>query len=236
MKGKVVKRERVAERTYSTWIETEDKLSAEPGMFIMVGFTGSDPFLNRPFSIVDIDCLSFQIIFNVRGRGTELLAHLPIGSWLSVTGPWGKELPTPDGPTILVGGGVGIAPLLFYRKRHPSLPVLYGAKSRNHLIEIGHENITYITEDGSFGQKGLVTDYLEDNYQMVIGCGPTAMLAAMKKKIRRGMVIGIFETRMGCGCGICFCCALPGQGRYIRVCKDGPGLPLEEVDFETMGY
>ncbi len=233
MRARIVSNKEIAKEIFSLWLEAEVKVKAEPGMYVMIGWEKNDPFLNRPFSIADLDGGRIRIIFNLRGRGTRLLAQSRPGDDLFLSGPWGNGLPDPEPMTLLVAGGIGIAPLFFYKRRYPQSHLLYGAKSREYLIDLD-ERVHYVTEDGSQGDQGLVTDFVDDVYDLVIACGPIAMLYELKQKVRKGKLWGLLEGRMGCGCGICMGCAIPTLKGYLRLCRDGPAFPLHEVDFEAL--
>ncbi|HIE05762.1 MAG TPA: hypothetical protein EYP58_03070 [bacterium (Candidatus Stahlbacteria)] len=236
MIAEVVSNRKIATATFLMKLKTERQISADPGMFLMVGFDGMDPFLNRPFSIVDIVKSEVHIIYNLRGRGTRKLSNLASGEIVQITGPWGRAMPKPKGKTILVAGGIGVAPMLYYLKSYPSVLMLYGARDADSLIPVAGYKVTIFTEDGSAGNKGMVTDGITDDYDLVIACGPIPLLARVNAIISKAESWGIFEGRMGCGCGICLGCVLPGHGRYIRICTEGPAIPLKEVDFESLRH
>lgn len=235
-----------------TFNAPEIAAAAMPGQFVMVQIApGQDPLLRRPFSIHQItEDGALQILFKVVGRGTELLAQVPEGTHLSLLGPLGRgfSLAAPE-KACLVGGGMGIAPLLFLASRlsqqvhdGPRPKVILGARNRQELVPLiaAFENIGIkvlaATDDGSFGHHGLVTDVLQglnlDSAFTVYSCGPRPMMAAInhlcqKKKISCQVSV---ETVMACGMGACLGCAVALKaGGYAHVCSDGPVFEAGEL-------
>jgi dihydroorotate dehydrogenase electron transfer subunit len=143
----------------------------------------------------------------------------------------------------LVGGGVGIAPLLFLTQSSTDsnpLWVLVGAKTASDLILIPElfectERLGFATEDGSKGKKGLVTDLIrpalnEFSASIIFTCGPQPMLKAIQGMGLEIPCYGFLESRLGCGCGLCLGCAVKSsRGGYYRVCKEGPVFNLKEI-------
>ncbi len=191
-----------------------------PGQFAMLSIEGNkDILLPRPFSIHR---------FTYIGKGTGLLAKLSIGSPISVLVPLGKGFP--DSPAgyraLIIAGGIGIAPLfpLILRLKAFSSPfsLLYGAKSRNDLVcltellDIGDITIKIATEDGTKGERGLVTKLLEYEKNetgaktAIYACGPEPMLKKVADfALDRGMPCWIsLERRMACGVGACLSCVV----------------------------
>jgi len=228
---------------------------ATPGQFVMVrAGKGKDPLLRRPFSISQVsNGRYFQILFKVVGRGTSLLAHCREGEYLSVLGPLGSGYKI-EYTTIncLVGGGMGIAPLLFlgkwmFRKCPENPPlIVIGARTRGELEplvkdfeEIGLP-VYPATDDGSLGHHGFVIDVLK-NLNLNTGsktyvCGPYPMMLAVhlfcKKKGFSCQVS--METSMACGMGACLGCIVPVEkGGYAHSCFDGPVFDAEELLWEV---
>ncbi len=250
MRAKIVRKEILNRDTFSLWLQCERVVEeANPGQFIQVRVgDGFYPFLSRPFSIADIDPSknALRIAFKVRGEGTSLLSKKGVGEFLEILGPLGKPCPIPEGgKTLLVGGGIGAAPLLFLtrvigRVREKRPDFILGAKTKRELvllreIEALSNHLEIATEDGSYGKEGLVTDLLEGKrYNTIFACGPLEMLKRIKEMNLPSEIYGFFETRMGCGTGLCFSCAIKKRGGgYLRVCRDGPVFNLEEIDFES---
>ena len=227
--------------------------AARPGQFVMASCGPSlDPLLRRPFSIHQVSRDGqVQILFKVVGRGTDLLARTRPGENLSLLGPLGRgfSLQT-DGAICLVGGGMGIAPLLFLASRlgelsggHRSPLVLLGARSGQELAPLAAGfaalgcDVLTATDDGSLGHHGPVVDLLPDQLgrtDRVAVCGPFAMMAAVATLCRASNTpcqVSL-ETHMACGLGACLSCTCgAADGGSRQVCKDGPVFWSEEVDW-----
>jgi dihydroorotate dehydrogenase electron transfer subunit len=229
---------------------------ARPGQFVMVQTSpGKDPLLRRPFSIHQVTRDGhLQILFKVLGKGTELLAQVRVGEQLSLLGPLGNGF-TPGLPetACLVGGGMGIAPLLFLATRFlsksstaevsPKMPmVILGARNRAELEPLVDDlrkvgvDVLAATDDGSFGHHGLVTDVLTKLALPpdvgIYCCGPHPMMAAIARLCQqesRACQVSV-ETVMACGMGACLGCAIPLKaGGYAHVCSDGPIFESEKL-------
>ncbi len=247
----------------SIWIrETILARTVDPGQFLGVKpGLGPDPMLRRPLSVADVAGNRLRLIFQVRGRGTEMLARAKPGDYLDVLGPLGKPAPPLDQYRLVVcAGGVGAAPLLYYvrrmkKRRHTQ--VFLGARSKERLILVDEFQRTGVpvmvaTDDGSAGYHGTVTELLVNRIRVqdpegtgkkygaqqtggvkrlvVLACGPKPMLAELVCRLAPFPVWGYIEERMGCGTGICYCCALPRRdGGYTRFCQEGPVVLLNEV-------
>jgi len=173
-----------------------------------------------------------------------MLSRLRVGSEINLLGPLGRPAPRPpENEIIICGGGIGIAPLLYLARElvnFRSVTVFLGARSRSELIlrrEFSSLGIRphLATDDGSIGHKGPVTEPLVAavaalRHPAVIACGPRPMLADLVRNLDPVPVWGFVEGRMGCGTGICYCCALRKKsGGYIRFCEEGPVVRLNEV-------
>ena len=233
---------------------------AQPGQFVMIRVhsSGMDPLLRRPFSICSTERDSFLVLYRVVGNGTAILAEAKDGEVLSALGPLGKgfELPPSDVIPVLVGGGIGVAPLFFLAQRLRRRKALFmmGFASAKEVLTVPHvkgphTKVSIATEDGSKGHGGLVTDLLED-YLAISGvdkgrhhlftCGPKAMLKKMADIVSlRGIPCQFsLEASMACGLGACLGCAVKaseacGQA-YHHVCKDGPVFLNEAIDWEAL--
>ena len=229
----------------------EPACEARAGQFVHIqaeGFT-----LRRPISIceIDKDKGTLRIVFEVRGAGTEKLSQLQVGDKMNMIAPLGNgftigEIPA-DKTVIVAGGGIGVPPMLqtaksFGRNR---VKAVTGFRSKDRVIleddfkRIGAD-ITVCTDDGSYGEKGLVTFPLieeleKGNTAMIYACGPAPMLKAI---INTARVYNVtcevsLEQRMACGVGACVGCAVninrEGRSFVLRVCKDGPVFKAEEV-------
>jgi dihydroorotate dehydrogenase electron transfer subunit len=241
----------------------EAAASTEPGQIFMLGLPrhglSADPLLNRPLSVLDVPGgAAGEVLFLVKqvGRGTRLLAGVRPGDALFVHGPLGGTFPEPPAGALvaLAGGGVGIAPLYFFLRRWAPaarLVLFYGGRAAAELplapllAPGAGADVRLVTEDGSLGGRGLVTEplehYLKQNpVDRIYCCGPNAMMAAVHRLGGRyGRPVWVsMENRMGCGMGVCLGCAIPvrdGDGTaMLRVCKDGPVFESSRVDWEAI--
>jgi len=225
---------------------------AKPGQFVMIKTaTGKDPILRRPFSIHQSSKNGrIQILFKVTGRGTGLLAHAREGEKLNVFGPLGHGFDVElDKPAILVGGGMGIAPMLFLAKyicQHKtdisSDTILFGGRTQqeveplvNDFEQLGMRLIT-ATDDGSYGIQGYVTRLIETldvpRNSVVYGCGPEEMMKQLHLWCqKKGVPCQVsVESVMACGMGACLGCNIPAKnGHYVHVCFEGPVFQAEEL-------
>ncbi len=243
---------------------------ARPGQFVHVlcpsprsGPVGV-PFLRRPLSVHDADAGggTFELLFRVKGPGTKSLAEAPGGLPLDVIGPLGNGFPEPGRrapagqaasdqlPPAVVGGGIGVAPLLFLVRSlaaHGPVVVLIGLAGADELDlagpfrELAQVDLRLATEDGSPGTtRGLVTVLLEawlgeGGSRTVYACGPRPMLAAVWALAARARAEAWFslEERMACAVGACRGCAVAVRGGgYRMVCRDGPVFPAGEIDWD----
>lgn len=226
--------------------------SAQPGQFAMLRVgAGLDPLLRRPLGILRAEPPHVWFYFQAIGRGTRQLAGLRAGDGVDVLGPLGNAFPEPGRQaTLLVAGGRGVVPLLFYARRFAltaPLHVVYGARcgSDLHLLdwfgELPLAGLHPCSEDGSAGRRGLATAVAAEvagsgRFGRFLACGPDAMLAALHMGLRGSGIEGYaaLEARMGCGFGVCHSCAVPAAaGGYLRVCSDGPVVKMDDVAWPT---
>ncbi len=216
---------------------------------------GDGQLLRRPISVAyagwdEPEDLA-TLIFEVRGEGTEWLSRRKVGDELDVIGPLGNGFDVSQpGRYLLVGGGIGIPPLIQYGEclEQPRTAVL-GFRTKDKAFPAitsrfqDHCEQTYIcTDDGTLGRHGFVDaqvrDILEQNsgYTAILACGPKPMLRSVAKVAAQfGVPCQVsMEERMGCGVGACLVCATPMKdGTVKHVCKDGPVFNAEEVDWDA---
>jgi dihydroorotate dehydrogenase electron transfer subunit len=215
------------------------------------------PYLPRAFSVADAEPhgagVRLDFLVEAVGPGTERLADLQAGEALWVTGPLGRPFSSPAelGPEIagavLVGGGIGLAPLAILRRqlaeRGVPIRILLGFRDRQHSGGIDELfaccEVRLASEDGHVGHRGYVTDLLgvllqgdEARTAAVYACGPPAMLETVRLMCAdRGACELAMEAPMACGFGACFGCAVPrAGGGYMRLCVDGPVVRAEEIE------
>lgn len=227
---------------------------AQPGQFVHIRVNDAvQPLLRRPLSIHSLDDNeTFSLLYEVSGEGTEILSHNKPGHTIDVIGPLGSGFSFDAGlkRVILVGGGIGVAPLLLAAQKALSRKlqtiVLIGAKTKERMLcvadfkNLGCE-IETITDDGSSGSEGYVTDLVEQAIvsrgkgpAVVMACGPRQMLR------RTAVAAGLYdvscqvslEEAFACGIGACLGCVVMTENGYKRVCADGPVFPAEEIVWE----
>jgi dihydroorotate dehydrogenase electron transfer subunit len=197
------------------------------------------PFLPRAFSVLRAPSGSDELHFLIEdvGPGTKRLTEATPGDELLIVGPLGRgfEAPSPDRRALLVGGGVGIAPLAIWQDQleDPGIEPLLGFRDAPHAAGaqlLSDARVT--TDDGSIGQHGFVTDLLREELLQrgdelaVYACGPPPMLEAVRALAAAHLVPAqlALESGMACGFGACFGCVVPTRRGYVRVCVDGPVL------------
>ncbi len=230
----------------------------QPGQFYMLmaarrwgGGAGERPYLPRAFSVMRAGAsrpggsgVSLQFLIEDVGPGSNRLAELGPEDGLSLVGPLGQGFAPPrDGRrALLVGGGIGIAPLAIWQDElGDGATVLLGFRDREHAA--GAQLLAdpqVATEDGSSGHHGLVTELLDDeldgdSHAEVYACGPPAMLEAVRLlcTVREIPAQLALESGMACGFGACFGCVVQTRTGYVRVCVDGPVLEAAALGPET---
>ena len=212
-----------------------------PGQFVELKTEGI--FLRRPFSVCDWDESGFTVVFDTVGRGTELLRALRPGDAVdALTGLGnGFDLSRAGERPLLVGGGTGFTPIYALAKallregKQPTVILGFASKTKicyeNEFRALGVA-LRITTADGSYGQKGFVTDAMGDLCPSYFyACGPEPMLRALCAHTDAPGEMS-FEARMGCGFGACMGCSRPTKNGLKRVCKDGPVFTKEEVLWE----
>jgi dihydroorotate dehydrogenase electron transfer subunit len=251
MKGMILSHpEKQAEDHYILRIQT-DASSALPGQFVSLKIGSTlDPFLRRPFSIFDFSDGIFDIIFQVIGKGTDILSSYN-DSEIDILGPLGNGFTlVKNSRVLLIGGGAGNAPLYYLSKTLKTMgntvTQIYGSRSRN-LIYCkerfceSSDNVIFTTDDGSEGTKGFVTDAAfsllsKDDYDMVYICGPKPMIKGLMPIVDRHSVpceISL-ENYFGCGTGICYGCTIRTKDGNRRVCNDGPVFNSTLLDISQL--
>jgi len=218
-----------------------------PGQFVQVRIDGSpDTFLRRPFSVHDVNYKTNEIklLIQIAGNGTKTLSLLRKGSILNLIFPLGNSfsLPPKGEKTLLVGGGCGVAPLLYLAKYLKSnsceFDILMGFRNKDRIIEyeeyskLGSVYLT--TEDGSEGEKGFVTHHSvlnENKYSRIYCCGPDSMLKALSDYSRKHKIhceVSL-ENLMACGIGVCLCCVVNTTSGNVCSCTEGPVFNINNL-------
>jgi len=257
---------RKANHGFSTYwhLEFESGLiakNARPGQFVNIKVSdGLEPLLRRPVSIHRVKGTKVKLFYKVVGAGTQVLSQRKPGEFLDLIGPLGNGFDyRPTGqpanrPTIIVAGGMGVAPLIFlaqrllcpplnqWRARNDTM-VLIGAKTKEQILcarefkTLGC-GVRLATDDGSFGFKGKVTDLfkqllstLDSRLSTIYACGPRPMLKAVDAIARENKINAqlSLEEHLACGIGACLGCVVSTKSGYRRVCKDGPVFSSQEL-------
>lgn len=226
---------------------------SSPGQFIQIRTgNGTDPFLRRTFSISGVNPGKgeLKILFQVVGIGTEILCGLKRGISLNIIGPLGKgfDITIPhESKALLIGGGIGIAPLFFLSDRMRDLGIshsfMFGARNLSGIDSVKKflpDKCVYSTDDGSEGYCGYIHEMLDLNIgiyspSVIYTCGPDPMMREVARVAHKnGIPCQVsLEERMACGIGACFGCAVPHlDGRMVRTCVEGPVFDSREVFFE----
>lgn len=220
-----------------------------PGQFAEIRIDGSDTtFLRRPISIHYVDKTKNEVWFLVQlvGDGTRKLATVKAGDTVNVVMPLGNgfTLPEQDGSMhpLLVGGGVGTAPLLMLGeellKRGCKPTFLLGARSAKDLLQLDEfaklGDVYTTTEDGSMGEKGYVTQHSllhGATFDMIYTCGPKPMMVSVAKYAKANDIAceASLENMMACGVGACLCCVENTDEGHLCVCKDGPVFNIKKL-------
>lgn len=244
----IIRQEEIADDIYSMWLKTDEiAKNAKAGQFVSVYSQDGSRILPRPISICEIDKKdgSIRLVYRVAGKGTEEFSHLTAGKIIDIMGPLGNGFPKKTKKAFLIGGGIGIPPMLQLAKELDcEKQMVLGYKDELFLTEEFEEfgEVYIATEDGSMGTKGTVLDAIRVNEleaDMIYACGPKPMLKALKEYAKEKDIecwISM-EERMACGIGACLACVCQSTHKdghtnvdNKRICKEGPVFLAEEVE------
>jgi dihydroorotate dehydrogenase electron transfer subunit len=259
IKGEIISNQKIGEGLFKMTIFSPYIIkNSIPGQFVNIKCSSVgtiDPLLRRPFSIHDVetDFKVFSILYTLKGKGTEYLSKLDAGDIIDFAGPLGNGIDTTETENkkfLLIGGGIGVAPLYFLTKKLVSegKNVFFAAGFKNNNFLLFEKNLQILkisyeiySEDGSHGKKGLVTDSLSErldefkDYE-IICCGPVQMYKVLQNifAFKNINAKALLEEIMACGIGVCKGCAVKFKNgkdtyEYRTVCKDGPLFSLMEV-------
>lgn len=251
MAAAVCSQEALTADVFSMWIQAEPIAeAAKPGQFISVYTKDAGRLLPRPISVCEIDQKRgrLRIVYRVVGAGTREFSHYQAGAAIEVMGPLGNGFPEPSaapGAAFLIGGGIGIPPLLELAKRlDGNKQIILGYRDELFLNRefAPYGTVTIATEDGSAGTKGTVLDAIREqglSADVIYACGPTPMLRAVKAyAAEQGIPCWLsLEEKMACGIGTCLACVCRSKEKdehslvnNKRICKDGPVFLAQEVE------
>ncbi|MEQ4489420.1 MAG: dihydroorotate dehydrogenase electron transfer subunit [Dehalococcoides mccartyi] len=251
LSASVIENEEVMPGICLMWLEAPEIVaSARPGQFVMLS-CGGENLLRRPISIHQCHRENglIALMYAVVGKGTDWLSKLQTGDSLSVLGPLGNGFRVNEDSRhlLLLGGGLGIAPLRFLAdealKQGKRVSLIQGARTElqvcpSHLLpEDASCHVT--TENGAIGKKGLITHHLAEflpDTDQIIACGPVPMLKALAKEPQlAGKDVQVsLEVRMACGLGICYGCAVKTIKGMKTVCHDGPVFDIRDIHWDEV--
>ena len=243
----VYSQEELAPGIFSMWIVTDIADEARPGQFISVYSQDGSRLLPRPISIceADPDEGRLRIVYRIAGKGTDEFSKYVSGDPIDIMGPLGNGFPQEGENVFLIGGGIGIPPMLETAKQlNAQKTAVLGYRDELFLNEefAKYADVYVATEDGSSGTKGNVLNVIQEKAleaDVIFACGPTPMLRALKEYAAANHITCwiSMEERMACGIGACLACVCKSkdidahsQVHNKRVCKDGPVFLSTEVE------
>ncbi|MEA4936276.1 MAG: dihydroorotate dehydrogenase electron transfer subunit [Paludibacter sp.] len=246
----VVKENKVLNDQYFLLILESDCQLPEiyPGQFVEVKVDDApSTFLRRPISVNFVDYLQNELwlLIQIVGDGTKKLSTLKSGSQLNLIFPLGNTFSVPEkenANVLMIGGGVGIAPLLFLgsylNDRGCKCSFLLGGRSKPNLLQLDdfmkYGEVYTTTEDGTHGEKGFVTQHsilTHKTFDMIYTCGPTPMMKAVANyAVNSGINCEVsLENTMACGFGACLCCVTDSIDGHVCVCTEGPVFNITKL-------
>ncbi len=244
---KVIENRELCQNIFEIVVEGQEiAREAKPGQFLHIKTNkGIDPLLRRPVSISRVirDKGYISLVYQVLGRGTKEMAAFKSGEEIDIMGPFGNGYPLfPGKKCAVVGGGMGVAPLLELAWNINDCDAYLGFRCSTFKLDEYKEackELHIASEDGSIGSKGYVTELLKniDKYEIIYTCGPKAMMKKVKELCESKAVqcFVSIEERMACGIGACLVCACKikegDSWHYKKACTDGPVFEAGEVDF-----
>ncbi len=241
----VVENKCIADQIYALTFACGEKIPVRAGQFVMPGVKGFS--LRRPIAVCMTEGENVTVCYRVKGGGTRVLSELKAGELLSVLLPLGNGffLKEEEKRVAVVGGGVGIFPLISVIRQYAETKQIFsymGFRNRAALCMVQElqksASLTLASDDGSFGFHGtavqaFMQDFDKVKPDVVVACGPTPMLRALKEAAA-GKNVPVYvslEERMGCGIGACLVCVCEKtDGAHARVCKDGPVFEIGKVN------
>ena len=234
---KITENIRVAENVYKMVLEDPELEEMKPGQFVNIRLDGL--YLRRPISVCESEAGSLTISYKAVGKGTEQMSRMKEREKLDVLTGLGNgyDLTKAGDRPLLLGGGVGVPPLVMLarklREQGKDVTAVLGFNTMEEVFgQAAFENMgvntIVTTADGTFGTKGFVTDAMPEDYSYFYTCGPEPMLKAVYRKTKTSGQFS-FEERMGCGFGACMGCSCKTITGNKRICREGPVLEKEEI-------
>ena len=251
IKTTIVSQKQIAEQVYDLWLETRLAKDAHPGQFVAVYPKHESTLLHRPISICEVseDKRRLRLVYRVAGKGTAEFASYGAEDSLEILGVLGNGFPIDKAKgkrVFLMGGGIGIPPMLELAKRLDCRKqILLGYRDKDLFLQedlARYGDVYVATEDGSVGTKGNVMDIIKAHglaADVIMACGPMPMLRAIKKYAGENKIEAYIslEERMACGVGACLGCVCRttkvdahSHVHNARICTDGPVFEAGEVD------
>lgn len=247
-KAKVLENMLITDQIYSMWIKEEEiAKEAKPGQFISLYCQDKSKLLPRPISICEINKEQgkLRLVYRIAGEGTKEFSELRENDSIEVMGPLGNGFTLQGKKVLLIGGGIGIPPMLELAKQlNCEKQIVLGFRDITFLADefMPYGRVFISTEDGSAGTKGNVIDAIKANHleaDMIFACGPTPMLKGIKAYAEENNIKAqiSMEERMACGIGACLGCICKttetdshSNVKNKRICKDGPVFYSDEVE------
>ncbi len=249
VRGRIIRKEEISPGIFDMWLNAEEiAASAAAGQFVSLYSEDESRLLPRPISICEIDKKegAVRLVFRVAGKGTKEFSRMAAGMELDMVGPLGNGFPLQEKAAFLIGGGIGIPPMLeLARELNCEKKVILGYRDSLFLNEEFRQygDVYIATEDGSAGTKGNVLDAISEHAlqaDVIYACGPLPMLRAIKLYASLNQIecYVSLEERMACGIGACLGCVCQSKERDAhtnvnnkRICKEGPVFRADEVEF-----
>lgn len=247
--GVILRKKEIADEIFDIWIQTEEIAGfSRAGQFVMLYCNDGSRLLPRPISICEINPeeKSLRLVYRIAGKGTKEFSKMKEGMELAVLGPLGNGFPKKEASALVIGGGIGIPPMLeLSRQLNCRKQIILGFRDQLFLEKEfePYGDVFFATEDGSAGTKGNVLDAISEHglkADIIYACGPLPMLRALKayaKEHHMECYVSL-EERMACGIGACLGCVCKSKEtdrhtnvKNKRICKEGPVFEAQEVDF-----